>query len=98
MRIQTDEGIFTVKSFHINKTDKGIKIEYWENYYEADKEGGIDFLLDKSCFKNGEQAFDLFIKIVKRDMLEKGFFDFEQDYDKLISKETAKVLKPKPAS
>ena len=63
-----------------------IRVEYWENYYEANKDGCMDFYIDESCFKNGKSDFKAFIKIVQQDLLKKGFFDFDQDYSKLIQK------------
>ena len=80
MRILWDGSIKEIKSFYITEFKRKIKVEYWENYYESNKDGGLDFFIDKRCFKNGENDFKDFIKIVKKSLLEKGFFDFDQDY------------------
>ena len=80
MRILWDDTILEIKTFNIREHGGKIKVEYWENYYEANKEGGCDFYIDKTCFKNGEKDFKAFIEVVKISLLEKGFFDFDQDY------------------
>ena len=86
MRILSDGSVTEIKTLCIRETKEGLCVEYWENYYEANKDGGMDFYIDESCFKNGEKDFKAFIKIVQQDLLKKGFFDFDQDYSKLIKK------------
>ena len=86
MRILYDGSVTEIKTLYIRETKEGLCVEYWENYYEVNKDGDIEFYIDKSYFKNGKSDVKAFIKIVQQDLLKKGFFDFDQDYSKLIKK------------
>ena len=87
MRILWSGFVKEIKSFYITEDKDELRVEYWENYYEADKNGASEFFIDKTCFKNGEKDFKAFIEIVQQSLLKKGFFDFDQDdYSKLIKK------------
>ena len=85
MRILWEDGVIEIKSIYIieAKGKEEILVEYWENYYNNKEDGYFIFHINKSCFKNGTKDFPAFVKKVRRDMLEKGFFDFDQDYSKM---------------
>ena len=80
MRILWDDTILEIKSFRISEHEGKIKLEYWENYYELNKGRCYSFYINSNCFKKGEKDFKAFIELVKISLLEKGFFNFDQDY------------------
>ena len=83
MRIRYDDGVIEIKSLYIDKRKDNLQIECYKNYKKKAKDECVKFWIDESCFKNGVGDFNSFIDIVNYDLLEKGFFDFDQDFLKL---------------
>ena len=83
MRILWEDGVIEIKSIYIRQDKEEILVEYWENYYNNKEDGFFTFHIRENCFKNGIKDFPAFIETVRRDMLEKGFFDFDQDYSQM---------------
>ena len=83
MRIRHDDGIIEIKSLYIGAFKDNLRIECYKKYNKRTEDDCLEFWIDKSCFKNGVGDFKAFTDIVNCDLLEKGFFDFDQDYLKL---------------
>ena len=86
MRILWDGNIHEIKDFFISESKEEISVEWVGNDDDPTKDGSFSLSIEKDCFKNGAKDFPAFIERVRHDLLKKGFFDFDQDYSKLIKK------------
>ena len=81
MRILFEGNVHEIKAFFISESKAGISVEWVDNDAKPDKV--LTLSISKDHFKHGAKEISAFIEKVRRDMLEKGFFDFDQDYSKM---------------
>ena len=92
MRISTPENfIFEIKCIHIShsESDKKIEVAYSQEP-ELEEDTASVFSIDSSCFENGVKDFPAFVELVKKNLLEKGFFDFAKYHNKKVIEDTDK--------